>query len=79
MNITETDERLAMIEREMRQEDPVLVATFERLGSFGSDGDDGGKRLALLASAVALTVAVATMSPVAWVLTAVGLYAWRRS
>lgn len=79
MNTTDTDERLTSIEHEMRQEDPALVAAFERLGAFESDSDESGKRLALLASAVVLTVAVATMSPIAWVLGGAGLYAWFRS
>ena len=78
MSTTHTDERLAAIEHEMRQEDPTLVAAFERLGSFESD-NEAGKRLLLLASAVVITTAIATMSPVAWILGAVGLYAWKRT
>ena len=78
MNTTHTDERLAAIERDIRQHDPALVAAFERLGSFESD-DEAGKRLLLLASVVVIATAIATMSPVAWMLGAVGLYAWKRS
>ncbi len=73
-----TDERIIAIERKMRQEDPTLVAAFERLGSFESD-DESGQRLLLLASAVVIVTAIATTSPVAWVLGVVGLYAWKRS
>ena len=78
MNDTDTDERITAIERDIRREDPALVAAFERLGSFESD-DEPGKRLLLLASAVVIATAIATMSPVAWMLGAVGLYAWKRS
>ncbi len=78
MNNTDTGERITAIERDIRQEDPTLVAAFERLGSFESDHEPG-KRLLLLASAVVIATAIATMSPVAWMLGAVGLYAWKRS
>ena len=78
MNNIDIDERLTAIERDIRQDDPTLVAAFERLGSFESD-DEAGKRWLLLASAVVITTAIATMSPVAWILGAVGLYAWKRT
>ena len=78
MNNIDTDERITAIEREMRDEDPALVASFERLRSFESD-DQTGRQLLLLASAVTIATAIATMSPVIGVLGAVGLYAWRRS
>lgn len=78
MSNTDTDERAAAIEREMRKEDPALVAAFERLGVFESN-EGSANRLLLLATAVVIALAITTMSPAAWVLGAVGLLAWKRT
>ncbi len=58
----DTDEWITALAREMRQENPVLVATYERLGVFAS-ADEVNRRLLLAASTVAM--AMATVSPFA--------------
>ena len=78
MTDTETDERIIALAREMRQEVPVVVATYERLGVFAS-ADGANRRLLLSTSTIAMAIAIATMSPVAWLLGVIGLCAWKWS
>jgi hypothetical protein len=78
MTDTDTDEQTTALARAMRQEIPVLVATYERLGVFAS-ADEANRQLLLSTSTVAMAMAIATMSPVAWLLGVVGLCAWKWS
>lgn len=68
---TISEERLTAIDHG----DTPVAAALERPGSSGS----GRSGRLLLLSAALIMVAIATMSPIAWVPSVIVLYAWIRS